>query len=200
MKPTPEYIESRIKGERYVVAPDGRTTVCMMQVANGHTLVGVSSVMDGASFDVEKGQKIARASCVSQLWERESYLFHELEYMASSASMSEVKPLPKERKHALINPRATVEVAIRNGRSLIKNSSVDRDTLIACFNVLLTEAEYLRDAYHYSFNEAPPRALTGSIEIARSGLNRGFAMGMKDHAFETLAHWAEIAIGVAYPS
>ena len=77
MKVTIEQIESKIKGETYLVLPDGRTTLCTLTLENGYTIQGMSACVDIANFDLHLGRKYAREDAVRQIWPLEGYLLAE---------------------------------------------------------------------------------------------------------------------------
>jgi hypothetical protein len=74
---TLEKIQSKIKGEMYIVLPDGRTTVCMLTMKNGYTIKGMSACVDIANFDFMVGRKISREDAIRQIWPLEGYLLAE---------------------------------------------------------------------------------------------------------------------------
>lgn len=80
MKVTLEQIESKIKGETYLVLPDGRSTLCILSLENGYTIKGVSACVDPKEFDLELGRKYARQEAVAQIWPLEGYLLAEKMY------------------------------------------------------------------------------------------------------------------------
>lgn len=73
-KVTIELIESKIKGESYLVLPDGRTTLCILNMENGYTIKGLSACVDASNFDLQIGRKFAREDAVRQIWPLEGYL------------------------------------------------------------------------------------------------------------------------------
>jgi hypothetical protein len=77
MKVTIEQIESKIKGETYLVLPDGRTTLCTLTLENGYTIQGLSACVDIDNFDLHLGRKYAREDAVRQIWPLEGYLLAE---------------------------------------------------------------------------------------------------------------------------
>ena len=77
MKVTLERIESKIKGETYLVLPDGRTTLCILALENGYTIKGTSACVDPKEFNMELGRKFAREDAVRQIWPLEGYLLAE---------------------------------------------------------------------------------------------------------------------------
>jgi glycine cleavage system aminomethyltransferase T len=77
MKVTLEQIESKIKGETYLVLPDGRTTLCTLTLENGYTIQGLSACVDISNFDLQLGRQYAREDAVRQIWPLEGYLLAE---------------------------------------------------------------------------------------------------------------------------
>lgn len=77
MKVTIEQIESKIKGEIYLVLPDGKSTLCILDLENGYTIKGLSACVDPQEFSLELGRKYAREEAVRQIWPLEGYLLAE---------------------------------------------------------------------------------------------------------------------------
>lgn len=77
---TLEHIKSKIKGEMYLVLPDGRTTVCQLTLENGYTVNGFSACVDASNFDMNIGRKIAFDDAIRQIWPLEGYLLAEKLY------------------------------------------------------------------------------------------------------------------------
>lgn len=93
---TPQRIEEVIAGEYYFTAlqgaqreklaatsgfigvahPDqlGLLTFCVLVLKNGFTVTGESACASPENFNVELGQKIARANAVNKIWPLEGYL------------------------------------------------------------------------------------------------------------------------------
>ena len=74
MKVTLDGIKAKIKGEAYMVLPDGRTTLCMLELENGYTIKGMSACVDPKEFDETIGRKFALEDAVRQIWPLEGYL------------------------------------------------------------------------------------------------------------------------------
>jgi len=83
MKVTLEGIKAKIKGETYLVLPDGRTTVCQLTMENGYTVNGHSACVDASEFNRDLGRKYAFESAVSMIWPLEGYLLAERMFQAS---------------------------------------------------------------------------------------------------------------------
>ena len=79
---TLEDIESKIKGDAYLVLPDGKSTLCILTLENGYTIKGVSACVDAANFDFLVGRKIAREDAIRQIWPLEGYLLAQALYEA----------------------------------------------------------------------------------------------------------------------
>lgn len=93
-KVTLEQIISKIKGETYIVLPDGRTTVCMLTLENGYTIKGLSACVDEAAFDLNMGRKIALDDAIRQVWPLEGYLLAEKLYWDRAVPVA-TNPPPK---------------------------------------------------------------------------------------------------------
>lgn len=85
-KVTLEGINSKIKGETYIVLPDGRTTLCILDLENGYTIKGLSACVDPANFDLTTGRKFAREDAVRQIWPLEGYLLQQRLYELGQAT------------------------------------------------------------------------------------------------------------------
>ncbi len=77
MKVTLDGIKAKIKGETYLVLPDGRTTICQLTMENGYTLNGYSACVDPAEFNRDLGRKYAFEDALRQIWPLEGYLLAE---------------------------------------------------------------------------------------------------------------------------
>jgi hypothetical protein len=98
MKVTLEKIKSKIKGETYLVLPDGRSTLCLITLENGYTVKGLSACVDPAEFDLELGRKYALADATNQIWPLEGYLLAQNMYEATCTwkSLPKIEPPPKK--------------------------------------------------------------------------------------------------------
>ena len=76
---TPADIEAEISGEYFFTAADatkgspqfesfGLMTFCVLVLANGFTVHGVSACASPENFDAEIGRKIARENAVKEIW------------------------------------------------------------------------------------------------------------------------------------
>lgn len=84
-KITLEQINSKIKGESYIVLPDGRSTLCMLSMENGFTITGVSACVDPANFNMATGRDIAKEDALGKIWSLEGYLLAERLHQAAIA-------------------------------------------------------------------------------------------------------------------
>ena len=92
-KVTLEHIISKIKGETYIVLPDGRTTVCMLTLENGYTIKGMSACVDEAAFELNMGRKIALDDAIRQIWPLEGYLLAEKLYWDRAVPVASNPPV-----------------------------------------------------------------------------------------------------------
>lgn len=74
MKVTLDGIKAKIKGETYLVLPDGRTTICQLTMENGYSINGHSACVDPREFDRDLGRKYAFEDALRQIWPLEGYL------------------------------------------------------------------------------------------------------------------------------
>jgi hypothetical protein len=80
MKVTLDGIKAKIKGETYLVLPDGRTTICQLTLENGYSINGHSACVDPREFDRDLGRKYAFEDALRQIWPLEGYLLAEKMY------------------------------------------------------------------------------------------------------------------------
>ena len=71
---TPAMIDATIVAEAYYIFPGTTVTICLLTLQNGFSVVGQSAAASAANFDVEIGQKIARANAREKIWQLEGYL------------------------------------------------------------------------------------------------------------------------------
>lgn len=74
---TPALIDQSIKSEAYHHFSDTTTTVCLLTLQNGYTVVGKSASASPENFNAELGRKIARDDARGQIWALEGYLLRE---------------------------------------------------------------------------------------------------------------------------
>ncbi len=72
-KVTPEFLEEQVYGEKYWEVEDTTTTVCVIILHNGFTLVGHSACVNPADYDAALGRKYARIRAMEKLWALEGY-------------------------------------------------------------------------------------------------------------------------------
>jgi hypothetical protein len=89
-----EQIKAKIKDAVYVVMPDGRTTICQIQLANGFSVIGTSSCINKNDFNLTLGREIAYKNAFEKIWELEGYLA-----MNKLIALPVVDPMKKPRKH-----------------------------------------------------------------------------------------------------
>ncbi len=70
----PQHIDAQIDGEQYHVFPGTVTTVCLLTLKNGYSVVGKSAPASPQNFDAQLGRKIARDDARNQIWALEGYL------------------------------------------------------------------------------------------------------------------------------
>jgi hypothetical protein len=88
MKVTLDGIKAKIKGETYLVLPDGRTTLCQLELQNGYTINGLSACVDPKEFDRDLGRKYAFEDAIRQIWPLEGYLLAENMYFGRNFGKS----------------------------------------------------------------------------------------------------------------
>jgi hypothetical protein len=97
-KVTIESIIGKIRGESYIVLPDGRTTLCQLTLENGYTVNGTSACVDAANFDMNIGRRIAFEDALRQIWSLEGYLLAERLFWERAVPVATNPPAPKTRK------------------------------------------------------------------------------------------------------
>lgn len=80
-KVTIDGILNKVKAVRYTLLDDGRTTICQLTLENGYTVLGQSSCVDIANFDLDKGQNFSFDDAVRQIWPLEGYLLAEMMHL-----------------------------------------------------------------------------------------------------------------------
>jgi len=86
MKLNRDEIHEKIKTRTYFVLPDGRTTICQLELENGFTINGISSVLDGNDFNLLMGRQFAYQDAVRQIWPLEAYLLASKYYVMRTTS------------------------------------------------------------------------------------------------------------------
>ena len=98
MKVTLDGIKAKIKGETYLVLPDGRTTICQLTMENGYTINGYSACVDPAEFSRDLGRQYAFQDAVRQIWPLEGYLLAEVMASKASIAMAAGKQVKRSKK------------------------------------------------------------------------------------------------------
>lgn len=78
-----QYLEKRVKDVYYTVMPDGRTTICTIEMVNGYTVNGYSACVLASNFDAARGRKYSYEDAFNKLWPLEGYLLAEEVYSRS---------------------------------------------------------------------------------------------------------------------
>jgi hypothetical protein len=110
MKVTLEGIKAKIKGETYLVLPDGKSTLCILDLENGYTIKGYSACVDPAEFDLNMGRKIAFEDAIRQIWPLEGYLLAEKMYWDRAVP---VATNPSKKVHWTQTPEGKRKLAAR---------------------------------------------------------------------------------------
>lgn len=74
---------AKVERTDYARLSDGKTTLCVLHLKNGYTIVGKSACVDPANFNVAVGEKYAYEDAINQLWPLEGYLLAERRYEAA---------------------------------------------------------------------------------------------------------------------
>jgi hypothetical protein len=70
----PAHIDNCIVEEMYHVFPTTTTTVCLLKLRNGFTVIGHSASASIENFDADIGRKLARDAARQHIWQLEGYL------------------------------------------------------------------------------------------------------------------------------
>ncbi len=70
---TPECIDKQIVSAMYHRFPNTTTTVCLLVLKNGYTVVGEAACVSMENFDEELGKKISKDNARSKIWALEGY-------------------------------------------------------------------------------------------------------------------------------
>ena len=70
-------IHNKIKGATYTLLGDGRTTICLLTLENGHSIIGKSACVCVENYNQALGEKYAFEDAVNQIWPLEGYLLQE---------------------------------------------------------------------------------------------------------------------------
>lgn len=74
---TPSMIDDTVASEQYHVFDGTTTTVCLLILKNGYSVVGESACASPENFDAELGRKIARDNARNKIWALEGYLLRD---------------------------------------------------------------------------------------------------------------------------
>lgn len=129
MKVTLDGIKAKIKGETYLVLPDGRTTLCMLTLENGYTIKGLSACVDAAEFDMNLGRKYAFEDAIKQIWPLEGYLLAENLFQEERKKLLELGFKPTAQ---LIGELAAPQVEAMKKAGVWK-SKTKRNKIIAAY-------------------------------------------------------------------
>ena len=112
MKVTLDGIKAKIKGETYLVLPNGRTTVCQLTLENGFTVEGYSACVDPSEFNLNIGRMFAFEDAVKKIWPLEGYLLAEEMHNASLVQ----KALQEQEKEWTAKPVGRRIIAKRTSK------------------------------------------------------------------------------------
>lgn len=121
MKVTLDGIKAKIKGETYLVLPNGRTTVCQLTLENGFTVEGYSACVDPNEFDLNLGRKYAFEDAIGKIWVLEGYLLAEKMYW------DRAQPVATNPRRITLHPQQ-IQAMKDNG---VWNVKEKRDKVIA---------------------------------------------------------------------
>lgn len=77
-----EAIESKIVNNDLLRVPNTTTTLCILHLENGYTVVGKSACIDLNEFSEEIGASIAYEDALNKVWELEGYLLAQRRFEA----------------------------------------------------------------------------------------------------------------------
>ncbi len=92
--PLPAAVNSQIANEQYHSFPGTNTTICLLKMRNGCTVIGVANCVYDADFDIDIGQASAREDAVRKVFELEAYMLHEK--LAQRGEVQQGLPVTKE--------------------------------------------------------------------------------------------------------
>lgn len=73
----PALIDATIAAEQYHVFPGSTTTICLLSLKNGYSVIGESACASPENFDAELGRKIALDNARNKIWALEGYLLRQ---------------------------------------------------------------------------------------------------------------------------
>lgn len=98
-----------VNEELFRAGNDGLTTIVVLTVRNGFSVIGMSAAADPENFNADLGLKIARDDAISKLWPLEGYL---LKQRLFEQTVSEEEPyFPAETAEIRPDPAQTEAVA-----------------------------------------------------------------------------------------
>lgn len=74
---TPQLIDATIVAADYHRFPGTTTTVCLLTLKNGFSVVGESACASPENFDEALGKKIAHDNARNKIWQLEGYLLRQ---------------------------------------------------------------------------------------------------------------------------
>ena len=77
-----EAIESKVKDTNLLRVPNTTTTLCILYLENGYTVVGKSACIDPKEYQEEIGASIAYEDALNKVWELEGYLLAQRRFEA----------------------------------------------------------------------------------------------------------------------
>lgn len=85
---TKEQIEGLIVNQEIIrPAYESTMTICVLTLANGFAVTGISACAHGKNFDAALGEKIAYDNAFRQVWQLEGYLLREVLHNEELASV-----------------------------------------------------------------------------------------------------------------
>lgn len=86
------------------------TTICMITMKNGFTVIGHSTPADPRNYDAAVGRRYAYENAFRQLWQLEGYLLVEYLSLEAIEALQEISKIREERE-AAVGPTASVIIA-----------------------------------------------------------------------------------------
>lgn len=74
-------IFDKIQSTTYTLLPNGRTTICTLDMMNGYTVTGMSSCVDIEEYNQFLGEKYSYEDALDNVWPLEGYLLAETMFM-----------------------------------------------------------------------------------------------------------------------
>ena len=78
---TPQHIDNVISDKAFYTFPGTTTTIALLTLKNGFTVVGESACASPENFDQELGNKIAFENARNKIWALEGYVLKEKLYL-----------------------------------------------------------------------------------------------------------------------